>query len=339
MLNKLLSVFISLVILGAGAGVLSATTLDNVRDRGWLQCGVAPEQPGFSIQDNEDAWSGLNVDFCRAVAAAIFADGTKVRFLPLSLAGGYGALRSGAIDILAHNTTWTMNADTARGTSFSVVTFFDGQSFLVHKDMAINSTLELSGASICLVSDETTRSNLADYFGSNKMEFVLVEFEKVSDAIGAYEAGQCNVFTDRSSRLEAQRSKLTDPEAHVIIADSISKEPLGPVTRNDDSQWINVVRWTHFAMLDAEELGVSQSNLDEMKIADNPPVKRLLGSEGVFGVAIGLSRDWAYHIVREVGNYADSFDRNVGGETALGLTRGQNALWVDGGLHYGPPVR
>ncbi|MCR9134968.1 MAG: amino acid ABC transporter substrate-binding protein [Alphaproteobacteria bacterium] len=339
MLNTLLSVLVSLFILGTGAGVTSAATLDDVKNRGWLRCGVPPEQPGFAARDQDDVWSGLHIDFCRAVAAAVFGDGSNARFSPLTLRAGYGALRSGDIDILLHDSTWTMAADAAHGTSFSVVTFYDGQGFLVHKDMAINSTLELSGASICLVSDETTRSNLADYFGSNKMEYVLVEFDKVSDAVGAYEAGQCNVYTDRSSRLEAHRRRLSDPEAHVILADSISKEPIGPVTRDSDGQWINIVRWTHFAMLDAEELGVSQANLEEMKIAENPPVKRLLGSEGAFGEAIGLSREWAFNIIREVGNYADTFDRNVGAETALGLTRGQNALWVDGGLHYGPPIR
>lgn len=339
MLKKLLSIIVSIVVTGAGAGALSAATLDDVKKRGWLQCGVQQGQVGFSIQDEDKDWSGLNVDFCRAVAAAIFGDGSYVRFSALTRGEGFQALRTGAIDILSRNTTWAMGDDTGRGVSFSVVTFYDGQGFLIHKDMAMSSTLELSGASICLVSNETTRSNVADYFDSNKMKYVLVEFDKVEDAVGAYEAGQCNVYTARSSALEAQRLKLAEPEAHIVLPDSISKEPLGPVTRGGDGQWLNIVKWTHFAMLDAEELGVTQVNVDEMKIADNPRVKRLLGSEGVFGAAIGLGNDWAYNVIKEVGNYAESFDRNVGLETALALTRGQNALWVDGGLHYGPPIR
>lgn len=339
MVKTLLSILLCGALLGAGTGALSAATLDQVKNRGWLQCGVLADQVGFSVQDQNNNWSGMNVDFCRAVAAGIFGEGAEVRYVSLGITEGLVALRSGTIDILSRNITWSMGADMARGVGFSVVTFYDGQGFLVHKDMAINSPLELSGASICLVPDETTRSNVADYFGSNKMEYVLVEFDKVDDAVSAYEAGQCNVYTDRASGLEAQRRKLAEPEAHVILSDSISKEPLGPVTREGDAQWVDIVRWTHFAMLNAEELGVSQGNVDELKIADNPPVRRLLGTDGAFGETIGLSGDWAFQIIKEVGNYAETFNRNVGPDTELGLTRGQNALWRDGGLHYGPPIR
>lgn len=339
MVKMLLSILLLCALSGAGVGPLSAATLDKVKNRGWLQCGVSTVRVGFSAQDQEENWSGLNVDFCRAIAAAIFGEEAEVRFVSHGPAGGLAALRSGAIDILFRNVTWSMGADTAQGVGFSVVTFYDGQGFLVHKDMAINSPLELSGASICIVSDETTRSNVADYFGSNKMEYVLVEFDSADDAVGAYEEGQCNVYTDRSSGLEAQRRKLADPEAHVILSDSISKEPLGPVLREGDAQWVDIVRWTHFAMLNAEEMGVSQGNVDEMRTTDNPPVRRLLGTEGAFGETLGLDRDWAYRIIKGVGDYAEIFDRNVGPDTELGLTRGQNALWRDGGLHYGPPIR
>lgn len=339
MVKRLLSILLCGALLGVGAGAVSAATLDEVKSKGWLRCGVLADQVGFSLQNEDETWSGMNVDFCRAVAAAIFGEGAEVRFVSHNRDEGLGALRSGTIDILSSNITWSMGTDTTRGVGFSVVTFYDGQGFLVHKDMAINSPLELSGASICLVSDETARSSVADYFGSNKMEYVLVEFDKVADAVGAYEAGQCNVYTALSSGLEAQRRKLADPEAHVILSDSISKEPFGPVTRAGDTRWVDIVRWTHFAMLNAEELGVNQSNVDEAKTTDSPPVRRLLGTEGVFGETIGLNRDWAYQIVKEVGNYAESFDRNVGPDTELGLTRGQNALWRDGGLHYGLPIR
>lgn len=339
MLKILLSVIVSMVVLGASVGAGAAATLDDVKKRGWLQCGVQEGQTGFSETDQEGNWTGLDVDFCRAVAAAVFGDGASVKFQALSPMEGIQALKNGAVDILSRNTTWTMRDDTARGVRFSIITFYDGQGFLTPKDMAISSTLELSGASICLLSSETTRSSVADYFGSNKMDFVLVEFDKVEDAISAYEAGQCNVYTARSSVLQARRLKLTDPEAHIVLPESISKEPLGPVVRGGDDQWLNIVKWTHFVMLNAEELGVTQANVEEMKNAENPPVRRLLGSGSTFGRAIGLDADWAYNLIKEVGNYAETFNRNLGPETPLALTRGQNALWSDGGLQYGPPIR
>ncbi len=339
MLRILLSFIVSIGVMGVELGGASAATLEDVRKRGWLQCGVQQGQPGFSVADQDGNRTGLNVDFCRAVAAAIFGDGSNVKFSDLSAAEGIGALKSGDVDILSLGSSWTMRDDTARGVHFPVITFFDGQGFLVPKEMAISSTLELSGASMCLLSSETTKSNVADYFGSNKMEFVLVEFDTVGEAVSAYEDGRCNVYTTRSSALEAQRLKLTDPDAHVVLPESISKEPLGPIVRGGDEQWLNIIRWIHFAMLNAEELGVTQANVDEMKTVGNPPVNRLLGSDAAFGGAIGLGSDWAYNVIKEVGNYGETFNRNVGPETALALTRGRNALWVDGGLHYGPPIR
>ena len=262
-----------------------------------------------------------------------------VKFTPLSAKERFTALQSGDVDLLSRNTTWTMSRDTALGLNFSVVNYYDGQGFMVRKDMGINSALQLSGASICTNTGTTTELNVADYFRANNMEYELVAFEKADEVVAAYDAGRCDVYTTDQSGLYAQRLKLTDPGAHVVLPEIISKEPLGPVVRQGDDQWLNIIKWTHFAMLNAEELGVTQANVDEMKNSNNPSVKRLLGTEGEFGGAIGLSNDWAYNVIKALGNYGESFDRNVGPDTQLGIARGVNAQWNKGGLQYGPPIR
>jgi general L-amino acid transport system substrate-binding protein len=300
---------------------------------------VSQGLPGFSNPDQDGNWSGLDVDFCRAVAAAIFGDPDKVKYTPLSAKERFTALQSGDVDVLSRNTTWTMSRDTALGLNFSVVNYYDGQGFMVRKDLGVDSALQLSGASICTNTGTTTELNVADYFRANKMEYELVAFEKADEVVAAYDAGRCDVYTTDQSGLYAQRLKLTDPGAHVVLPEIISKEPLGPVVRQGDDQWLNIIKWTHFAMLNAEELGVTSANVDEMKNSDNPAVKRLLGTEGEFGGAIGLGNDWAYNIIKSIGNYAESFDRNVGPDTPLGIARGVNAQWNQGGLQYGPPIR
>ena len=339
MTRKILSAIVGTAVLGLTAGTVSAATLDDVKGKDSVQCGVSQGLPGFSNPDQDGNWSGLDVDFCRAVAAAIFGDPAKVKFTPLSAKERFTALQSGDVDVLSRNTTWTMSRDTALGLNFSVVNYYDGQGFMVRKDMGINSALQLSGASICTNTGTTTELNVADYFRANKMEYELVAFEKADEVVAAYDAGRCDVYTTDQSGLYAQRLKLTDPAGHVVLPEIISKEPLGPVVRQGDDQWLNIIKWTHIAMLNAEELGVTSANADEMKNSDNPAVKRLLGTEGEFGSAIGLGNDWAYNIIKNVGNYAEAFDRNVGPDTPLGIARGVNAQWNQGGLQYGPPIR
>lgn len=331
-------------ILGAAALAVTvstgtAATLDDVKAKGFVQCGVSQGLPGFSNPDSSGAWSGLDVDHCKAVAAAIFGDAEKAKFTPLSAKERFTALQSGEVDILSRNTTWTMSRDTQLGLNFAGVNYYDGQGFMVRKDMSINSALQLSGASICTNTGTTTELNVADYFRANKMEYELVAFEKADEVVAAYDAGRCDVYTTDQSGVYAQRLKLTNPADHIVLPEIISKEPLGPVVRQGDDQWFNIVKWTHFAMINAEEMGVSSANVDEMKAGDNPGIKRLLGSEGEFGKALGLGNDWAYNIIKSVGNYSESFDRNVGPDTPLAISRGKNALWSKGGLQYAPPVR
>lgn len=317
----------------------SAATLDDVKSKGAVQCGVSQGLPGFSNPDSDGNWSGLDVDLCRALGAAIFGDANAVKYTPLSAKERFTALQSGEVDLLSRNTTWTMGRDTTLGLNFSVVNYYDGQGFMVRSEMGINSALELSGASVCTNTGTTTELNVADYFRANNMEYELVAFEKADEVVAAYDAGRCDVYTTDQSGLYAQRLKLTDPGAHKVLPEIISREPLGPAVRQGDDQWLNIVKWVHFAMVNAEELGVTSANVDEMKDGDAPAIKRLLGTEGEFGAAIGLSNDWAYNVIKAVGNYAEAFERNVGPDTPLAIARGVNALWSKGGLQYAPPVR
>ena len=327
------------VILGYGIQAASAATLDDVKKKGFIQCGVSQGLPGFSNPDAKGHWSGLDVDFCRAVASAIFNDPEKVKFTPLSAKERFTALQSGDVDILSRNTTWTMSRDTQLGLAFSVVNYYDGQGFMVRKEMNINSALQLSGASVCVNTGTTTELNLADYFRANNMKYELVAFEKSDEVVAAYDAGRCDVYTTDKSGLYAQRLKMKNPDDNIILPETISQEPLGPAVRQGDVQWLNIIKWTHYAMLEAELYGVNQKNVDDMVKSDNPKIKRLLGNEGEFGKAIGLDNKWAYNIIKDVGNYGDVFNRNVGPDTPLKIDRGQNALWTKGGLQYGMPVR
>ena len=335
-------------ILGAAAfGVMasaaSAATLDDVKAKGFVQCGVNTALAGFSAPDDKGEWTGLDVDFCRAVAAAIFGDGTKVKFTPLSAKDRFTALQSGEVDILSRNTTWTISRDTALGLNFAGVTYYDGQGFMINaqKLPGVNSTLQLSGASVCVQSGTTTELNLADYFKANNLEYNPVVFEKVEEANAAYDSGRCDAYTTDQSGLYAIRLTLAAPGDHVVLPEIISKEPLGPAVRQGDDQWFDVVKWTYFALLNAEELGINQANVEEMKNSPNPEIKRVLGveAETKIGTDLGLTNDWVVNIIKATGNYGEIFEKNVGAGSPLKISRGINALWTKGGLQYGVPIR
>ena len=315
------------------------STLDTVKGRGQLQCGVNTGLAGFGAPDDAGNWKGLDVDLCRAVSAAVFKDPSKVKYVPLTAKERFTALQSGEIDLLSRNTTWTMSRDTAAGLNFAGISYYDGQGFMVKKTLDVVSAKELSGASICVQTGTTTELNLADYFRTNKIEYNPVVFEKLPEVLAAYNAGRCDAFTTDVSQLYSIRQTLGNANDHVVLPEIISKEPLGPAVRQGDAQWANIVRWTLFAMINAEELGVTSANVDQMKASKNPSIRRLLGAEGEFGAALGLDNDWAYQIIKNVGNYGESFDRNIGAGSPLGIARGQNALWKNGGLQYAPPIR
>jgi len=332
--------------LAAGLGLaISATaasaqaTLTQVKQRGVLNCGSNTGLAGFGVPDAQGNWKGLDVDYCRAIAASIFNDATKVKFIPLSAKDRFTALQSGEVDVLVRNSTWTMTRDASLGLSFTGVNYYDGQGFMVRKKLGVNSALQLSGASVCTQQGTTTELNLADYFRANNLKYEVVAFASSDETVKAYDAGRCDAFTTDASGLYAERLKLTNPDEHIVLPEIISKEPLGPSVRNNDPQWYNVVKWVGFAMLNAEELGVTQGNLEQQLKSENPEIKRLLGTEGKFGEQIGLTPDWVARIVKLVGNYGESFERNVGQGSLLKIARGQNALWTKGGLQYAPPVR
>ncbi len=317
-----------------------AGTLDETKARGHVRCGVSQGLPGFSNTDDKGNWTGLDVDLCRAIAAAIFGDPSKVKFTPLSAKERFTALQSGEVDVLSRNTTWTMTRDTALGLNFAGVNYYDGQGFMVPKKLGVKSALELSGAAVCTNTGTTTELNVADFFRANNMEYKVVAFEKADEVVAAYDAGRCDVYTTDRSGLAAQRLKLSKPDDHIVLPEIISKEPLGPVVRQGDDQWFNLVKWTHFAMVNAEELGVTSKNAAELKAnSKDPAIRRLLGVEGDFGSKIGVGKDWAYNIITMVGNYGEVYERNVGPNTPLKLERGVNALWSKGGIQYAPPIR
>ncbi|WP_029004591.1 amino acid ABC transporter substrate-binding protein [Azorhizobium doebereinerae] len=326
-------------VLALSAGVAKATTLDDVKARGALNCGVTQGLPGFSSPDDKGNWTGIDVDFCRAVAAAIFNDANKVRFTPLSAKDRFTALQSGAIDVLSRNTTWTMSRDTTLGFNFAGVMYYDGQGFMVRKSLNIKSAKELNGASICVQTGTTHELNLGDYFRANNMKYEVIAFSTIDETVKAYDSGRCDVFTSDQSQIYAIKLKLTNAGDHIVLPEVISKEPLGPLVRHGDDQWFDLIKWTYYALLNAEELGVTQKNADQEVNSANPEVKRLLGSDGKFGEGIGLSNDWALRAVKQVGNYGEIFDRNVGPNSPLGIQRGLNKLWTQGGLQYGMPIR
>jgi general L-amino acid transport system substrate-binding protein len=321
------------------AGAQAQQTLDTVKKRGQLVCGVSQGNPGFSNPDAQGNWSGFDVEFCRAVSAAIFADANRIKFVPTTAKERFTALQSGEVDLLARTTTWSMSRDTQLGFDFVMTNFYDGQGFMVPKKLNIKSALELKGSTVCTSTGTTTELNLADYFRANNMDYKVVAFEKVDEVNAAYDSGRCDVYTTDRSSLAAQRTKLKLPADHVILPEVISKEPLGLVVRHGDNNWGDVVRWAAFAMLNAEELGVTSKNVDEMRKSSNPEIKRLLGAEGDFGKMLGLENNWAYNIIKLVGNYEEAYERSVGPNTPVGLPRGVNALWTKGGLQYAPPIR
>jgi general L-amino acid transport system substrate-binding protein len=321
------------------AGAANASTLDDVKKKGFVQCGVSQGLPGFSSPDDKGNWSGLDVDVCRAIASAIFGDANAVKYTPLSAKERFTALQSGEVDVLSRNSTWTISRDTSLGLDFVAVNYYDGQGFIVRKSLGVKSAKELNGASICTETGTTTELNLADFFRANKLEYKVVAFGKNDEAVAAYDAGRCDAYTTDQSGLYANRLKLQKPDDHVVLPDIISKEPLGPAVRHGDDQWGDIVRWSYYAMLSAEELGVTQANVEEMLKSENPEVKRLLGVEDNMGAGMGLDAKWAYNIISKVGNYGESFERNVGTKSPLGIARGLNAQWSNGGLQYSPPVR
>ncbi|MBV8450092.1 MAG: amino acid ABC transporter substrate-binding protein [Hyphomicrobiales bacterium] len=321
------------------AGGAEAQTLNQVKQRGQLICGTNTGLAGFALPDPQGNWAGLDIDYCRAIAAAVLGDATKVKYVPLDATSRFESLKSGAVDVLVRNTTWTLSRDSAQGLDFEATNYYDGQGFMVRKKMNINSALELNGASVCVQQGTTTELNLADYFRSNKMKYEVVAFKSDEETVKAYDSGRCDAFTTDASGLAAERVKLATPDDHVILPEIISKEPLASSVRKGDSQWATIVRWVHFAMVDAEEAGVTSKNVDEMMKSPNPEVKRMLGVEGKFGEGLGIPNDWVVNIVRQVGNYGEVFDRNVGAGSPLKLPRGLNNLWTKGGLQYAPPIR
>jgi general L-amino acid transport system substrate-binding protein len=314
-------------------------TLATVKSRGMVNCGVAPGVPGFAFPDDKGNWTGLDVDFCRAVAAALFNDAKKVSFKPLTAKERFTALQSGEIDVLSRTTTWTMSRDSAMGLAFVGIMYVDGQGLMVPKKLGVKSAKELKGASVCVATGTTTELNLADYFRSNNMTYKPVVFEKADEVNAAYDAGRCDVYTTDASGLYAQRLRLKAPDDHVVLPEIISKEPLGPSVRQGDFQWFTLNKWVYYALLNAEELGVTSKNVDEMLKSANPEIKRLLGTEGDFGKGIGLDNDWVVKIVKGVGNYGEIYERNVGPNTPLKIARGLNNLWTKGGIQYAPPIR
>jgi general L-amino acid transport system substrate-binding protein len=326
-------------LIGIAAQAASAQTLKNVRDRGTLLCGVSQGLPGFSNPDDRGNWTGLDVDLCRAIAAAIFNDPNKVKYSPLAAKDRFTALQSGEIDVLSRNTTWTLSRDASLGLNFPAITYYDGQGFLARKALKVNSALELNGASVCTQTGTTTELNVADYFRANRLKYDPVVLSTADETVKAYDSGRCDVFTTDVSQLYAMKLKLTNANDHIILPEIISKEPLAPAVRHGDDQWYDVVKWTHFAMLNAEELGLTSKNVDEALKSDRPDIKRFVGTESNFGEQLGLAKDWAVRIVKHVGNYGESFERNVGGGSRLGIERGLNRLWSKGGIQYAPPIR
>jgi general L-amino acid transport system substrate-binding protein len=327
------------LVLGWSGAPSFAQTLKKVQDRGSLICGVSQGLPGFSSPDDKGNWTGFDVDFCRAIASAIFNDPAKVRFSPLSAKDRFIALQSGEIDVLVRNSTWSLSRDSAQGINFTAVNYYDGQGFMVRKSLKVNSALELNGASVCVQTGTTSELNLADYFRANNMKYEVIAFVTADETVKAYEAGRCDAFSTDVSQLYAEKLKLSNAGDHVILPEIISKEPLAPAVRQGDSQWLTLVKWVQFAMLNAEELGVSSKTVDDALKSTQPEMKRLMGTEGTYGEQLGLTKDWVVRIVKHVGNYGEVFDRNIGTGSKLGISRGLNRLWTKGGIQYAPPIR
>jgi general L-amino acid transport system substrate-binding protein len=330
------------LLLGATAlvpNLATAGTLEDVIKKGTLNCGVSTGIPGFSATDSKGVWKGLDVDLCRAVASAVLGDAEKVKYIPLTAKERFTALQSGEVDLLSRTTTWTATRDTSLGLNFAGVNYYDGQGFLVTKELGVTSAKELDGATFCIQAGTTSELNLTDYFKSNGREYKGVTYDTSGQTIDGFKKGRCDAVTSDASQLYGLRQKMDDPSSTVVLPEIISKEPLGPVVRQGDDAWFNIVKWTMFATLEAEELGVTQANVDEMLKSENPSIKRLLGTSGTAGENLGLKSDWAYKIVKNVGNYGESFDKHVGKDSPLDIDRGLNNLWNKGGLMYSMPIR
>lgn len=331
---------LAVILAALSATSAYADRLADVKARGFLQCGVTEGVPGFSELSANNDWVGIEVDFCRAIASAVFNDPKAVRFTTTTSADRWQALSSGQIDVLARTSTWTMQRDTQLGVTFVGTLFYDGQAFMVKKDSGATTVHDLDKQTICIEDGTTTELNLADYFAINKLSYTPLTFAGHDETVKAFQDGKCMAYTSDSSGLAADRSKFTDPADYIILPEVISKEPLAVVVAKGDDSWFKVVRWVYYALLDADELGVTQKNIDEMVGSDNPEIKRLLGvSDDDFGTPVGLTKDWAYRVIKGVGNYGEMFDRNVGPNTPLGLQPGLNAIWKDGGIQYAPPIR
>jgi general L-amino acid transport system substrate-binding protein len=340
-MKSLKTIGIAAAVAVAGmVGAASAQTLDKVKQRGTVACGVGTGTPGFAFPDDKGNWTGLDVDFCRAMAAAIFDDGKKVSFKPLTAKERFTALQSGEVDLLSRTTTWTMQRDSALGLAFAGVMFYDGQGFMVPKKLGVKSAKELNGAAVCVATGTTTELNLSDYFRANNMTYKPVVFEKADEINAAFQAGRCDVYTTDASSLYGQRVRFAKPDDYIVLPEIISKEPLGPVVRQGDWQWFTMAKWVYFALVNAEELGVTKANVVDMAAnSKNPEIRRLLGAEGEFGKAVGLTQDWVVRVVKAVGNYGEIYETHFGPKTKLNITRGVNNLWTKGGLQYAPPVR
>ena len=342
-MTKIKSLFISLVLtLGVSSAMAGShgSTLDLVKERGKVMCGSNTGLTGFGAPNDAGVWEGIDVDICRAVAAAVFGDASKVEYVPTTTKVRFTVLQSGEVDLLARNTTWTLSRDVDLGLEFVGVNYYDGQGFMVPAALGVSSATELDGASVCIQVGTTTEMNLADYFKANGMSYESVPVETNSEADAAYIAGRCDVYTTDASGLYSSRAGYADPSAHVVLPEIISKEPLGPVVRQGDDVWFNIVRWSLNAMINAEEMGITSDNINAMTYNKITPAEaRFIGKEGKFGAELGLADDWAYQIIKQVGNYGESYERNVGPNTPLKLARGVNALWSQGGILYAAPIR
>jgi general L-amino acid transport system substrate-binding protein len=331
---RTIAVFLGILFLGTAT---AQSTLDSVRARGFLNCGTNTGLAGFSQPDSKGVWRGIDVDLCRAVAAAVFGDAGKVRYTPATTQQRFTSLQSGEVDVLSRNTTWTLSRDASLGFNFAGINFYDGQGFMVPKKLNVKSAKQLNGATICVLPGTTTELNLADYFRANRMTFKPVVIEKLEELQNAYFAGRCDAYTtDISGLVSIRGSRATNPAEHVILPEVISKEPLGPLVRHGDDRWFDIVKWSLFAMIEAEEMNLTSKNIDEAAASKDPAVQRFIGANGDLGKMLGLDNRWAFNIVKQVGNYGESFDANL---KPLGFERGQNALWKNGGLMYSPPIR
>ena len=328
-------IFATFLVFNTYAG----STVDAIKKRGNIKCGVSTGLPGFSSPDSKGNWQGLDVDFCRALSVALFNNVSRVQYVSLNAQQRFTALQSGEIDLLSRNTTNTLSRDTSTGLNFTYPIYFDGQAFMVKKASGVKSAKELSGASVCTQQGTTTELNMADYFRANRMKLRPVVFESNDEGVQAFVKGRCDVLTNDASGLAAERSKFKKPSDYIILPEIISKEPLAPAVRHGDDEWYDIVKWTIFALINAEELGINSKNIDNFKRSKDPRVKRFLGQTPGVGKNIGLDEKWVFNVISKVGNYGEVFDRNVGKDTALKLERGQNALWTNGGLMYSPPFK